>query len=109
MEKHTNNPLGHTFYTIDNIFDQAIRNYVPYPSEDEFSEVHPREVYVIVPTRNEDPYAVKNTVQSIGMTNREANMENVNFGISGIILSDQSDPDIMDMNQGKLYTTKDVL
>lgn len=81
-----------------------------------------RPLIICIPDRDEDPNAVKNTVEKIGMTNYWAKKENLDwFKIDEILIGDQSkleeDPDNPGkykgvdplITRGQLWTAKDVI
>lgn len=103
-------PLKHNFSTIDHLYTMAQDRYRAESRGEVPNGSNTRAVYVIVPNYEELPESVANTIREIGKVNLEAsNIDKINFKVRGIILSDQSRPEIAETNEGLLYTVKDYL
>ena len=72
-----------------------------------------KDLTVIIPDRNEDPRALQTTLLQIAFGNfmieKLEGVEKEKFRINKIIVSDQSDDEILEENRGIVYVTKDIL
>ncbi len=101
--------LAHTYYHISDVCRMAQDRQRSELEAGAPGENYRRQVYVVIPDRDEEPVALSNTVKAIGLTNKYAKDCGIRFRVRGIIVSDQSKKKNTEENRGMLYTDKDWL
>lgn len=99
--------MGHTYYNLPTLLEKAYKDSSK-KTDAMKSGLLNREVYVIIPNRDENPLAVYQTIINAGRTNIKAKNMGIDYRIKGIILSDQS-TELSSENRDNLSTAKDWL